>query len=147
MRGTSYTAGRMRALVRKVSPHLARCELTHLERIPIDSERASREHGGYAQALQALGCELERLPSLPEHADSVFVEDTAVVLPELAMITRPGAASRRGETETVSTALERYRGLSRLTAPACLEGGDVLHIGDTLYVGVSGRTNAAGVEQ
>jgi len=137
----------MHALVRKVSPDLARCELTYLERTPIDSERASREHGSYTQALQALGCELEWVPSLPGHADGVFVEDTAVVVPELAVITRPGASSRRGETATVSTALERYRRLSRLTTPACLEGGDVLHIGRTLYVGISGRTNEAGVQQ
>jgi dimethylargininase len=137
----------MRALVREVSPDLARCELTHLERTPIDSERAAREHRGYVQALQVLGCELEWLEPLPGHADGVFVEDTAVVLPELAVITRPGAASRRGETETVSAALERYRRLSRVTAPACLEGGDVLCIGRTLYVGVSGRSNAAGAEQ
>jgi dimethylargininase len=137
----------MRALVREVSPELARCELTYLERAPIDSERAGREHRGYTQALQALGCELQWLEPLHGHADGVFVEDTAVVLPELAVIARPGAASRRGETLTVSAALERYRTLSHLTAPACLEGGDVLRIGRTLYVGVSGRTNAAGVEQ
>jgi dimethylargininase len=137
----------MRALVREVSPDLARCELTHLERVSIDSERARREHRGYTQALQSLGCELEWLAPLPDHADGVFVEDTAVVLPELAVISRPGAASRRGETETVSTALGRYRRLANLIAPACLEGGDVLHIGRTLFVGVSGRTNAAGVEQ
>lgn len=137
----------MRALVREVSPDLARCELTYLERISVDSERARREHAGYVQALRELGCELEWLPPLPGHADGVFVEDTAVVLPELAVITRPGAASRRGETETVSTALGHHRKLSRLTAPACLEGGDVLHIGRTLFVGVSGRTNAAGVQQ
>lgn len=137
----------MRALIREVSPDLARCELTYLERVPIDSERARGEHRGYAQALRALGCELQWLPSLPEHADGVFVEDTAVVLPELAVITRPGVASRRGETDTVSAALERYRKLARLTAPACLDGGDVLHIGRRLYVGVSGRSNAAGAGQ
>ena len=137
----------MRGLVREVSPDLARCELTYLERARIDSERARNEHRSYVQALEALGCEVEWLRPLPEHADGVFVEDTAVVLPELAVIARPGAASRRGETETVSAALERHRRLSRLTAPACLEGGDVLRIGRTLFVGVSGRTNAAGVEQ
>jgi dimethylargininase len=137
----------MRALVREVSPELSRCELTYLERTAIDSERAAREHRGYTQALQTLGCELEWLEPLPGHADGVFVEDTAVVLPELAVITRPGVTSRRGETETVSAALARHRRLSRLAEPACLEGGDVLWIGRTLYVGASGRSNAAGVEQ
>ena len=137
----------MLTLVREVSPQLAECELTHLERTAIDAERAVRQHADYTQALHALGCRLEWLPPLPQHPDGVFVEDTAVVLPELAVIARPGAASRRGETETVSKALGRYRTLARLTAPACLEGGDVLHIGRTLFVGVSGRTNAAGVQQ
>jgi dimethylargininase len=137
----------MRALVREVSPHLARCELTYLERAAIATERAQREHRGYTQALQALGCQLEWLVPLPEHADGVFVEDTAVVLPELAVITRPGAASRRGETASVAAALERWRPVLRLAPPACLEGGDVLQIGRTLYVGVSGRTNAAGADE
>src|SRR5215469_17373533 len=108
----------MRGLVREVSPDLARSELTYLERARIDSERARNEHRSYVQALEALGCEVEWLRPLPEHADGVFVEDTAVVLPELAVIARPGAASRRGETETVSAALGRYRRLAHLTAPA-----------------------------
>jgi dimethylargininase len=137
----------MRALVREVSPNLAGCELTYLERAPIDAARAAREHSSYTLALQALGCELEWLEPLPGHADGVFVEDAAVVLPELAVITRPGAASRRGETGSVSAALERYRLLSLIAAPACLEGGDVLCIGRNVFVGVSGRTNAAGAGQ
>ena len=137
----------MRALVREVSPNLAACELTYLERAAIDAARAAREHASYTRALQALGCELEWLEPLPGHADGVFVEDTAVVIPELAVISRPGAASRRGETVTVSAALERYRRLSRITAPACLEGGDVLCVGRDVFVGVSGRSNGAGVEQ
>lgn len=137
----------MLALVREVSPQLERCELTHLERGGIDAARAARQHGSYTQALQALGCTLEWLPALPQHPDSVFVEDTAVVLAELAVVTRPGANSRRGETPSVAVALERHRRLARITEPGCLDGGDVLHIGRTLYVGTSGRTNPAGIAQ
>jgi dimethylargininase len=137
----------MLALVREVSPQLARCELTHLEREGIDAARASRQHRGYTQALQALGCTLEWLPPLPDHPDSVFVEDTAVVLPGIAVVTRPGASSRRGETASVAVALERLGRVARIGEPGCLDGGDVLHIGRTFHVGASGRTNAAGVAQ
>ncbi len=137
----------MLALIRDVSPALARCELTHLARSPIDAARAARQHRGYVESLRALGCTLERLPPLPEYPDSVFVEDTAVVLEGVAVITRPGAASRRGETASVAAALERYRPLRRIDEPGCLDGGDVLHIGRELYAGVSARTNAEGIAQ
>jgi len=137
----------MLALIREVSPQLAQCELTHLERAAIDVERAMRQHREYTHALQTLGCALEWLPSLPECADSVFVEDTAVLLPEIAVVTRPGARSRRGETASVAQALERHRRVSFIREPGCLEGGDVLRIDRTLYVGASGRTNGEGIEQ
>ena len=137
----------MLALVREVSPQLARCELTHLEREAIDAQRAMRQHRDYTQALQALGRSLEWLPPLPQYPDSVFVEDTAVVLAEIAVITRPGAPSRRGETPTVAEALEQRRRVAAIAAPGCLDGGDVLHIGRTLHVGASGRTNEAGIDQ
>ena len=137
----------MLALVREVSPQLVRCELTHLEREGIDPARASRQHRSYTQALQSLGCTLEWLPPLPDHADSVFVEDTAVVLPEVAVVTRPGASSRRGETPSVAMALERHQRVACITEPGCLDGGDVLHIGRTLHVGTSRRTNPAGIAQ
>jgi len=137
----------MLALVREVSPNLAQCELTHLERVAIDSARARRQHRDYTRALQALGCSLEWLPPLPEHPDGVFVEDTAVLLPELAVITRPGTAARRGETHTVAAALEPRLPLQAITGRGCLDGGDVLRIGRELYVGASGRSNAAGVAQ
>lgn len=137
----------MLALVREISPDLVRCELTFLERAAIDVARARDQHHAYVATLSALGCSLEWLPPLPQHPDGVFVEDAAVVLPEVAVVTRPGAASRRGETASVAAALERYRPLTRITEPGCLEGGDVLHIGRTLYVGASGRTNAEGIGQ
>jgi dimethylargininase len=137
----------MLALVREVSPQLAQCELTYLERDAIDAQRAMRQHRDYTQTLQALGCSLEWVAPLPQHPDSVFVEDTAVVLAEIAVLTRPGAASRRGETATVAQALEQHVPVSAIAAPGCLDGGDVLHVGRTLHVGTSGRTNEAGIDQ
>src|SRR5262249_13161778 len=138
-RAGSRTAA-MLALVREVSPQLAQCELTHLERNAIDAQRAMRQHRDYTQTLLALGCSLEWLPPLPQHPDSVFVEDTAVVVAEIAVVTRPGAASRRGETATVGEALEQHTRVSAIADPGCLDGGDVLHIDRTLHVGASGRT-------
>jgi dimethylargininase len=135
------------ALVREVSVELARCELSLIERQPIDAARAQRQHQRYTAELRSLGCELEWLPPLPAQADGVFVEDTAVLVPELAVITRPGAASRRGEVESVAAALIRRLPVTRLGEPATLDGGDVLRIGHSLYVGISGRSNAAGVAQ
>ena len=137
----------MVALVREVSPQLARCELTHLERVAIDVQRAVGQHRAYTQALQSLGCTVEWLPPLPQCPDSVFVEDTAVVLAEIAVVSRPGAASRRGETPTVAEALQQHTRVSAIAEPGCLDGGDVLHIGRTLHVGASHRTNEAGITQ
>ena len=80
------------ALTRGISPKLAACELTHLPRVPIDLARARTQHAAYEATLRDLGWTVQRLPDLPDHPDSVFVEDTAIVLPELAVLTRPGAA-------------------------------------------------------
>jgi dimethylargininase len=135
------------AFVRAVSPRLAHCELTHLARAAIDPACAQRQHRAYTEALRKLSCRLEWLPPLPEHADGVFVEDTAVVVPEVAVVTRPGVDSRRGETPSVAAALTAHVQVRQLAAPACLEGGDVLRIGRTLYVGISGRSNPQGVAQ
>jgi len=100
-----------------------------------------------AAAIQALGCSLEWLPPLQQYPDSVFVEDTAVVLAEVAVVTRPGAASRRGETATVAQALGQRTRVSAIAEPGCLDGVDVLHIGRTLHAGASGRTKEAGIDQ
>jgi dimethylargininase len=135
------------ALVRAVSPRLAACELMELDRVPIDAARAARQHQTYVQTLEELGAHIEWLTALPEHPDGVFVEDTAVVLPGLAVITRPGAASRQAEVESTAQTLERLRPLRWIASPGCLDGGDVLRMGRTLYVGQSARTNRAGLEQ
>jgi dimethylargininase len=137
----------MIALLREVSASLAACELSFLERAPIDVERARAQHAHYAAELTALGISVEWLEPLPGSADAVFVEDTAVVLPEVAVITRPGVASRRNEVESVAASLAGHRPLERIVAPGTLEGGDVVRIGRNLYVGASGRSNAAGIEQ
>jgi dimethylargininase len=137
----------MLAFVREVSPRLAQCELSFVQRAAIDTTRALRQHQSYTQALQSLGCELKWLPALPQHADAVFVEDTAVIVPEIAVITRPGAHSRQGETGTVASTLAAYVTITEVNAPATIEGGDVMQIGRTFYVGASARTNSQGVEQ
>lgn len=137
----------MLALVREVSPRLAHCELTHLPRERIDVALAQQQHRTYTEALESLNCRLEWLPPLPGHADAVFVEDTAVVLEEIAVVTRPGVASRRGETPSVAAALAAHLPVVRLREPACLDGGDVLRIGRALYVGLSARTSALGISQ
>jgi dimethylargininase len=135
------------ALTREVSRALVRCELTHVSRSPIDVALAREQHARYEAALEKLGCEILRLPEEPEQPDSVFVEDAAVVVHEVAIATRPGAASRRGEVESVAAALAPHREIVRIEAPGTLEGGDVLGIGTTVWVGLSSRTNREGVAQ
>jgi dimethylargininase len=135
------------ALTREVPSSIARCELTHLARDPIDIAIARKQHEAYEQALANAGCRIVRLPSEDELPDSVFVEDAAVVLDEVAVITRPGAASRLPETASVAAALREYRELVFLEPPATLDGGDVLRVGRTIFVGQSSRTNAEGLSQ
>ena len=137
----------MIALIRAVSPRLAHCELSFLERAPIDVERARAQHAHYAAELAAQGLRIEWLEPLPANADGVFVEDTAIVLPEVAVITRPGVESRRAEVESVAVSLAGHRPLRRILAPGSLEGGDVVRIGRNLYVGASARSNAEGIRQ
>ena len=137
----------MIAFTRPVPPSIASCELTHLARHPIDVAAAIRQHGEYEQLLRSLACDVRQLPGLPEHPDSVFVEDTAIVLDECAIITRPGAHSRRGEVDGVADALRPLRRLYHIEAPGTLDGGDVLRVGKRLYVGASTRSNADGARQ
>jgi dimethylargininase len=135
------------ALTRAVPPSMADCELTHLDREPIDINEATKQHASYEEALRALGCRVERLEATPSMPDSVFVEDTAVVLDELAVITRPGADSRRAETASVAAALRRYRTLFTITEPGTIDGGDVLRVGRRIFIGISTRTSEAAVAQ
>ncbi len=135
------------ALIRPVPRSIGNCELTHLDRQPIDIARATAQHDSYRNALESLGCSLEVLPALDEMPDSVFVEDTAIVLDEIAIITRPGALSRRAETATIADALALRRRIVAIEAPGTLDGGDVLVAGRQIFAGISGRSNAAGVAQ
>lgn len=135
------------AITRQVSRAIVDCELTHLARVPIDVERARRQHAQYEAALKALGLAVLSLPELPELADSVFVEDTALVLDECAVVTRPGAESRRPETETIARVLAPHRKLVHIEAPARIDGGDILRVGKKIYVGLSTRSDTNAVEQ
>src|SRR5262245_28786659 len=135
------------AIVRDVSPAIARCELTHLARVAIDYATARLQHDEYTTALARLGCSVQRVGADSNLPDSVFIEDVAVVFPELAVVTRPGAVSRRLETTAVAVALEPYRPLAWIHAPGTIDGGDVLLVRRTVFVGVSGRTNQEGVAQ
>jgi dimethylargininase len=135
------------ACTRAVSPTLADCELTHLERQSLDIARAAREHDAYESLLRQLGATVRRLPAEPALPDAVFVEDTAVVLEEIAVITRPGAASRRPETASTAAALAAHRPLAHIDAPGTLDGGDVLVASRRVFVGLSTRSNRAAIDQ
>lgn len=135
------------AITRDISPNMGDCELTHLNRESIDTDEATLQHMTYEMALDGLGCEVIRIPGEPTHPDSVFIEDTAVVLDELAIITRPGAPSRREETKGVATILKNYRELSQIKDPGTLDGGDVLVCDKMIFVGQTARTNEAGIQQ
>ena len=133
------------AVTRALSPRISECELTYLDRQPIDFVRAAAQHDAYERLLAMYGCTLVPVDPAPELPDGVFVEDAAVVVDELAVITRPGSESRRGETDSVARVLARYRPLCQIEAPGTIDGGDVLRVGRRLYVGRGQRTNDAGV--
>jgi dimethylargininase len=135
------------AVTRGVSPAIADCELTHLERTPIDVDTAREQHTAYEAALTDLGCRIERLPVEPGLPDSVFVEDVAVVLDEVAVITRPGAESRRDERSSIERTLAPYRLLARITSPGILDGGDVLVAGRDVHIGITSRSDLAAIDQ
>ncbi|MEO6798475.1 MAG: arginine deiminase family protein [Rhodanobacter sp.] len=135
------------AVTRAVSSSLGLCELSHIPREPIDVARARRQHRDYVRALQSVGCHVQSLPEESELPDSVFVEDVAIVLDEVAVLTRPGASSRRPEVASVADLLRHHRPLRSIEAPATLDGGDVLRVGRTLHVGQSARSNPDGIMQ
>ena len=135
------------ALTREITPAIANCELTHVARTPIDVATARAQHLAYEQLLQRLGCTVQRLKALPSMADAVFIEDTAIVLPEIAIMTRPGAESRRKEIAVVAETLKAHRKVVRIEdAMATIDGGDVIVAGKQIFVGQTARTNAFGRE-
>lgn len=135
------------AITREVSPRFEECEITHIERSPINMDVARAQHEEYVQVLKSLGCSVIALPSEPDLPDSVFVEDTAFILSELAVITRPGADSRKPETESIVRALSPLKNLVHLREPATLDGGDVLVLGKTIFIGLSTRSNQEAIDQ
>lgn len=137
----------MRAIVRPPSAAISRCALSFLERQPIDFARALEQHAAYVGALRAAGADVRTLPPQDDLPDAAFVEDTAVVVDECAVITRPGIESRRPETATVAAALAEVRPLVSIHQPGTIEGGDVLQVGRTLFAGQTPRTNAEGTRQ
>jgi dimethylargininase len=135
------------AVTRKVSPRFNECEITHIERTPINLDIARAQHDEYIRALEKVGCQVIELPEEPNLPDSVFVEDTAFILPEVAVITRPGADSRKPETETIARILSPHRPLVHVAPPAAVDGGDVLVLGKKIFIGLSTRSNMQAVEQ
>jgi N-Dimethylarginine dimethylaminohydrolase len=137
----------LKAITRGISPCIGDCELTYLERQEIDAEKAMQQQKSYEQYLSSLGLSVTSLPAEPTLPDAVFVEDTAVVVDEVAVITTMGAISRRPEVHSISPALAEYRPLEFINSTGTLEGGDVMRVNRTLYVGVSTRTNLDGIAQ
>jgi dimethylargininase len=135
------------AVTRKVSSRFNECEITHIDRTPIDLNLARQQHDEYVKTLAQIGCQVIELPEEPDLPDSVFVEDTAFILPEVAVITRPGADSRKPETESIIRALAPHRTLIHVTEPATVDGGDVLVLDKHIYIGLSTRSNMQAVEQ
>ncbi len=135
------------AITREVSPSINQCELTFHEREPIDYERACRQHQQYVAALRQLGLQVQILPAERDLPDSVFVEDTALVLDECAIITRPGADSRTPEIDSIAKVLAPHRKLFHIQSPARVDGGDILCVGKNIYVGLSTRSDRHAIQR
>jgi dimethylargininase len=134
------------AFTRAVSPRISECELTFIDRQPINFERAVQQHQQYEEMLRSLGVGVLQIPADDQCPDSCFLEDTALVLDEIAVLTRPGSDARRAEVTGVAPAIRKHREIVQIEAPATLEGGDVLRIGRDLFVGVTTRTTSEGIE-
>ncbi len=135
------------AITRDVSPAIGSCELTYLGRTEIDADLAAQQHEQYQSVLSSLGCEIVVVPVAPDLPDSVFIEDTALVLDEIAVMCLPGAESRRPEVEGVREFVQRYRKTESIQLPGTLDGGDLLRVGKVIYAGHSTRSNLDGIEQ
>src|SRR5262244_1428964 len=135
------------AITRAVSPALAECELSFIERKPIDMEKARAQHHAYEAKLASLGANVISLSPEPELPDSMFVEDAAIVLDELAVVFPLGTDSRRPEAASLAKAISRFRKIECVRLPGTVEGGDILRIGRKLFVGRTARTNEEGIRQ
>ena len=135
------------AITRAVSPAIVHCELTFVERQPIDLEKARTQHRAYESLLEKLGARVHSLSAEPDLPDSMFVEDPAIVFDELAVILPLGTEARRRETQSLAQALAKFRKLEYVTLPGTMEGGDILRVGRKLFAGLSSRTNDEGIRQ
>ena len=135
------------AITRAVSSALTNCELSFIDRKPIDMAKARAQHHTYEVLLGKLGAKVISLPEEPDLPDSMFVEDPAIVLDEVAIICTLGTETRRREATTIAAALEKFRKLAHIKLPGTLEGGDVLRVGKKIYVGVTRRSNPEGIRQ
>jgi dimethylargininase len=135
------------AITRDVNDNMGSAELTFLPRVRINIDLASQQHQHYQSVLSSLGCEIVTVPTEPGLADSVFIEDTAMVLDEIAVLCRPGAVSRRAEVAAVGHLLQQYRTVASIQPPGTLDGGDLLCVGKVIYAGLSTRSNQSGIEQ
>src|SRR6266478_4114102 len=135
------------AIIRAVSPAIIRCELSFIDRKPIDLSTAQQQHHAYENLLGKLGARVVSLPAEPDLPDSIFVEDPAIVLDELAVILPLGTETRRREAPSLAQALAKFRKLEYVSLPGTLEGGDVLRIGRKLFIGLTQRSNAEGIRQ
>jgi dimethylargininase len=135
------------AVTRAVSPAVAQCELTFIKRQPIDLAKANKQHHAYQKLLGKLGARVVSLPAEPELPDSMFVEDPALVLDELAVIFPLGTETRRREASTIAAALAPFRSLKFVQLPGTLEGGDILRLDRKLFVGLTARSNSEGISQ
>ncbi len=147
-RNADQNDGMTIALVRRPGPRLSDGLLTHRERATVDVELATAQWHSYVAALASRGWHIDEVPASDDHPDAVFVEDTVVVFGNLAIVTRPGADARRTETEATERTIRGHlTATEHIEPPATLDGGDVLKVGDTVYVGLSERTNRAAVDQ
>jgi len=135
------------AITRDVNAGIGRCELTFLPRVSINVDLAFQQHQQYQSILSSLGCEIVTVPTESDLVDSVFIEDTAMVLDEIAVMCLPGAKSRRAEVAGVGDVLQQYRKLVSIQPPGTLDGGDLLHVGKVIYAGLSARSNRSGIQQ
>lgn len=135
------------AITRAVSPAIAQCELSFIPRQPIDLVKARAQHHAYEKLLADLGARVLSLPEEPELPDSMFVEDPALVLDELAVIFPLGTETRRREAPTIAAALKPHRKLEYVHLPGMVEGGDILRLGRKLFVGLTARSDAEGIGQ
>jgi dimethylargininase len=135
------------AITRAVSPAIVNCELSFIPRQPIDLQIAVAQHRAYEALLAKLGARVVSLPAEPDLPDSMFVEDPAIVLDELAVIFPLGTESRRPEAASLAQAISKFRKIEYVTLPGTLEGGDILRTGRKLFVGLTKRSNAEGIRQ